>query len=109
MCITKIEYKEMTDSMHELSMTLQSVKITGENTLKQAIKTNSRVDKLEERADKGDIFRASRFLNCPNRVDIDMLVKENIKTKAVRREQRLMYGGLALLIISEYVYQLIFG
>ena len=107
MCVKQESFDQLVDTIHEIKLTLNDVQHTGQKTHDQAARTNSRVDKLEDKYDNIEEnihtlkrYRAGRYVDCPNREDIDMLRSNLITQKAVKREMRFWFLGVIIPILG---------
>ena len=107
MCVKQESFDQLVDTIHEIKLTLNDVQHTGQKTHEQALRTNSRVDKLEQKYE--DIeenihtlkrYRAGRYVDCPNRMDIDTLKENMVTQKAVKREMRFWFMGVIIPILG---------
>jgi len=120
MCVKQDSFDRLVETVQEIKLTLNDVKNTGDKTNDQATRTNNRVYKLEdnqkiieENIHTLKRYRAGRYIDCPNREDIDTMKTHMVSQKAVKREMRWWFvcvtvPVLALLVaILTYMHRLI--
>ena len=107
MCVKQEQFEKLSDTVNDIKIMLNDVKNTGVQTLGQATRTNSRVDKLEDKYNQIDDnihtlkrYRAGRYADCPNRMDIDTLKENMVTQKAVKREMRFWFMGVIIPILG---------